>query len=461
MLDLLSFEKEQDNILTKRKEKFNKFLLMLDEELQNARQESQKNLNTVGEKEINIRKNKQRLDKLNITSKQLWNQIRVLAQELNQKNNMISGIVKSISKTQKQIEQNGSDAQRRLQRKQNLLSLRNQAQEYQNQDKRASLQEELNQKEEEYNQIWEERSEIQEVIKQNENEIKEIIINHKKLYNTIMKEINNYHAIQTKQLSEEEINKLQWYNENDNKLYEETLEEEKNIEAKLKQYEGEIAFLCDGVIREDNEIIYDESGLSALWDDKILPYGIELYTAREDNQKRRTQQEERDYKGQDYKTYKEQVKKLLWENYIWLIITLRNWIDTQKPNFKHHEIKEFNNLSKLFLWTEEDEEQLQKLKHTCEIKIWSDMRVEYRVGDEIGKQQWDKLKVEYEKMKDEIQQLEWEKEFLRILNEKYKHYLNAQRRNEIEKKKSTWKKQEKWNQNEPWLGNEIPPHSDN
>jgi hypothetical protein len=53
-----------------------------------------------------------------------------------------------------------------------------------------------------------------------------------------------------------------------------------------------------------------------LWDDKILPYGIELYNAREDNQKKQTKQEKQDYKGQDYKAYKEQVKKLLWEDYI-------------------------------------------------------------------------------------------------------------------------------------------------
>ena len=461
MLDLLNFEEEQDNILTKRKEKFNKFLLTSDQELQNARKESQKNLNTVGEKEINISNNKQELQKLDIKSKQLWNQIRVLEQELNQTNNMIDGILKSISKTQKKIAQYGFDQQRKLQREQNLLSFEDQKQAYQEQDKRPSLLEELNQKKEEYSQIGEERAEIHEVINQNENEIKEITMNHKKLYNIIMKEINNYHIIQTKQLSEEEIKKLQWYNENDKKLHQQTLDEEKNIEAKLKQYEAEIAFLCDGIKKENNEINYTESGLSALWDDKILPYGIELYNAREDNQKKQTKQEKQDYKGQDYKAYKEQVKKLLWEDYIWLIITLRNWIDIQKPNFKHHEIKEFSKLSKLFLWSEEDEKQLNKMKKICETKIWSDMRVEYGIGDEIGKQQWDILKEQYEKMKDEIQQLEWEKEFLRILNEKYRHHLHAQKRNKIEKKVENDIEQGIWNQNKPWLDNEILEYSNN
>jgi len=122
---------------------------------------------------------------------------------------MIDGILKSISKTQKKIAQYGFNQQRKLQREQNLLSFEAQKQAYQEQDKRPSLLEELNQKKEEYSQIGEERAEIHEVINQNENEIKEITMNHKKLYNIIMKEINNYHIIQTKQLSEEEIKKLQ------------------------------------------------------------------------------------------------------------------------------------------------------------------------------------------------------------------------------------------------------------
>lgn len=258
MIELLDCKTKMQELMKQREKIIQEFLLLLPDEIQYEQKLAQWIQQELYSIDFAIEEHKKSLALVYTKWKTLRNIIQRSQQDLKTKNNIINWIVRDLSAKKDAIRD-----WKRIQWEE-ILTLENKLTEYRKEYNKSHLQQELDKQKNEYNEILEEANQLKEIIWEKQQKIATITIDIKKVINTIMKEVHYYHSVSDSRISEEDQKTLQADNTKDQELYRSLLEEEKNIEARLKQYEWEIAFFCNGIKKEGNEINYTESWISAL-----------------------------------------------------------------------------------------------------------------------------------------------------------------------------------------------------